>query len=366
MRYSIRVVFVLLMAAVVSGAVVAQTIKTETLTEPFDDAETARVTIIPALADLTVTALADPDTLMQAEIGYVGTLDYRATGTTDREISLIERLRGNLGSLRGLDERPTWAISLSPNALLDLRLESGRGTADLNLRDLQLTRLDFDLGGGSAIVALPAREEPVILNTDIGSGDMTLTLPTGGALTAGVELGSGDFALTADDDAVVRFVSLEVGSGDAVLDLGDHAELNIGLVDIGSGLLTIQTGAESAVSTTLTVGSGTVQLDGAAASTLSAMADIGAGNLIVTLADDTDAEIGAAIGSGSLTVDVPDNAAVRLEVIGNRRGNFTLLPGMEQIQGGDDTGIWTVGRFDDARTTVVITVDTRSGSIILR
>jgi hypothetical protein len=96
------------------------------------------------------------------------------------------------------DFRNEWVLRLNDEVPMDLRVEVGGGTTDLQLAGLSLTRLDINLGAGSSTVDLRggwARDLDVTIDT--GAADITVRLPR--EVGVRVEVESGPTVIEATD-----------------------------------------------------------------------------------------------------------------------------------------------------------------------
>lgn len=83
-----------------------------------------------------------------------------------------------------------WDLRLSRDVPLDLRIETGVGRSDLDLRDARISALDLDAGVGEVRVTLPQRGgyEAAI---DAGIGEILVRLPTAVEARVTVDTGIG-------------------------------------------------------------------------------------------------------------------------------------------------------------------------------
>ena len=77
-----------------------------------------------------------------------------------------------------MDYRNEWGLRLNDEVPMDLSVNMGAGTSDLQLAGLSLTRLNVSLGAGKSTVDLTgdwARDLDVTIDT--GAADITVRLP---------------------------------------------------------------------------------------------------------------------------------------------------------------------------------------------
>lgn len=84
-----------------------------------------------------------------------------------------------LPALQGItDFRNEWSLRLSNKTPMDLRLNLGAGTSDLQLAGLSLTGLDIKLGAGTSTVDLTGNwARNLDITIDTGAADLSVRLP---------------------------------------------------------------------------------------------------------------------------------------------------------------------------------------------
>jgi hypothetical protein len=136
---------------------------------------------------------ASQDALLEAAFRYNRArlrpeIDYRVSGETGILKVGYERRRGlTLGRIRN-----EWDLKLSQAIPIDLKVKLGAGRSDLDLRGLELTRVDIDMGVGEMNLDLQgphAKSFDVKIDGGIGSG--TIYLPAEVGVRAKVDGGIG-------------------------------------------------------------------------------------------------------------------------------------------------------------------------------
>ena len=152
--------------------------------------------------------------------GHTVTMEWAAQAQTGT-LAVVET---NGGSIPRLEDygRATFELSLpdkTPIALL--RVESEAGDAELDLRALQIQRLESALSDGSLVVTLPSGEA---LNgrLEVRGGNLELRVPAGIPMTVSLAEGSGEPSYIYDD---LRYDLLR----DGTLKLENATEFQIGL-----------------------------------------------------------------------------------------------------------------------------------------
>lgn len=75
-------------------------------------------------------------------------------------------------------ERLDWEVRLSPDVVLDLRIEGGASRSELDLRGLQVRRLDLRTGASQTTVTLPERGATSV-SADAGAAQLVFSVPAG-------------------------------------------------------------------------------------------------------------------------------------------------------------------------------------------
>jgi hypothetical protein len=193
-------------------------------TEPKDGATSAQVNIGTALGALHVDPLSDSGNLMEADINYVGSIEYNSEGDTNRQIQLTNDNDGGMNvfgffSLLSRHEEADWNIALDPTVPLDLTLSNGTGSSDLNLSELTLMRLNVSNGTGSINLNLPAADASYDAQVSTGTGSTDIAIPEGAALDLRLSSGTGSVNIDVPDGAAVR-IEASTGTGSINLPSG--------------------------------------------------------------------------------------------------------------------------------------------------
>jgi predicted membrane protein len=204
--------------------------KTETYTERIADAESATINLHPSVGEVNVQALASEDTLFNAAATYLGELDYTVQGDSQRQIDFGQHELSTTTWL-GTDKELIWNIGLSPNIPLSLTINTGVGTANLDLTGLHLTSFNLIAGVGQVTLMLPKQEMPYQVNISAGVGDLDLSLPADADVGITVSNGVGDVIMDMPDDAAM---SVRVASG-------------LGSVHVPSWLIATESGTDEQV-----------------------------------------------------------------------------------------------------------------------
>lgn len=181
--------------------------KRATLREQKDGAASARIAIEFSLGRATISALdAGSPFLFQAELQYVGELDYEVSGEAERVISLRQKASAPhaMAAFLNDEEELHWDIALAPNIPLTLALKGGLGASDLDLSGLSVERATIETGVGQVQLTTPLRQNGFSALVKGGVGKAAVTIPAGSQAQLGVVGGVGAFSVAVAPGAAVR------------------------------------------------------------------------------------------------------------------------------------------------------------------
>jgi hypothetical protein len=167
----------LLASCVSSDDVRVGELRTESKSVELGDAKSVRVKMVLGAGDLVVTGGAKK--LLEADFTYnVAKLKPEVEFTDGTLVVQHPDVRGyrTLQDIR--DFRNEWDLRLNNDVPMNLSLEMGAGTSDLQLAGLSLTRLDVTLGAGKSSIDLSGdweRELDATIKT--GAANITVRLP---------------------------------------------------------------------------------------------------------------------------------------------------------------------------------------------
>ena len=208
---AVAAVVVLLVVGPSLGLATSGTLKTQMLASEIGTATSADITMNFASLPVALTALTDKTSLLSGEIDYYGALNYSESGNPTRRIRLAQT--GTSGFSIPWDSNARWDIALTPNLPIDLTIDGGSGSANLELGELRLTSFSLDQGSGSLTLELPPSTQHYNANINGGSGSMNLTFPADGDLTVRLNGGSGSINIHIPTEAAVQLDIRNSGSG---------------------------------------------------------------------------------------------------------------------------------------------------------
>jgi predicted membrane protein len=202
--------FVILAALIAPrlGIGVMETI-TDTYTEQIGDAESASINLRPGVGELNIQVLASEDVLFNAEATHLGEVDFAVHGGSQRQIDFGQNQVSTTGWMSTAKDL-IWNIGLTPHIPLRLMVNTGVGTANLDLTGLNLATFNLTGGVGEVNVVFPNQENPYQVDIDGGVGDFEVWIPENADVYVTVSGGVGNLVLDVPDNAAVR---VRVSSG---------------------------------------------------------------------------------------------------------------------------------------------------------
>ncbi len=157
----------------------AGNVLTENLSEPLNDATTAKIDIDTGTGNLTIDRLTGGEQLLAS-----GTLQYfENLGLPTR--TLVSFLGQATLTLKWGDSGAPclgaieWQIHLNPTVSSDITAHSGGGNIKLDLAGMAVTRVSADTGGGNVDVVLPDNASSLNVKASTGAGNVVVLVPSG-------------------------------------------------------------------------------------------------------------------------------------------------------------------------------------------
>ncbi|NWG16214.1 MAG: hypothetical protein HXY41_06220 [Chloroflexi bacterium] len=188
--------------------------------EPVGEALSAKIKLGGVVGQIVVRALTESDNLFEAEVAYVGDMNFTVMGETEKTIELGQKMRGVsvggqikkvIGQFANRDDL-YWKVGISPNVPVRVELDGSVGIVRLDLSGLRLTELDVDGGVGETSLILPATGARYAAKIEGGVGASHITIPEGAALNLKIEGGVGGIDVQVPEGAAVR-IEAEGGLG---------------------------------------------------------------------------------------------------------------------------------------------------------
>ena len=234
---AVALVLVLVFAGPSLGLAPADTeLVTERFTERVGNATSARVNLDLTVGKTTLDALIDPNTLIDAELTYVGEITFDVQGDKQKTISISHRApRFDFGDWFRIADTDTrrlwWDIGLSPEIPLTLNIDGSVGQSIIDLSDLQIEDLEVDGDVGDFHITLPATGKAYQADINGGVGAFEIVLERGAAVNLTIDGDVGEFIIDVPDDAAVRV----------------DADIDVGKVSVPSHLVQVSSGDDDFV-----------------------------------------------------------------------------------------------------------------------
>jgi hypothetical protein len=210
-------------------------LRTERVSQPLQGANRARIVLDTGAASLTVGELEDSANLLEAEVTHYGDLKFESSPRASRtEVKLDVQKTNPMTWFQ--DKRETWDIGLSPDVLLEIDVDAGSGSSDLDLRGLEVEEIKLEQGSGRATLQLPGKGD-VECKLDLGSGTIDISIPENMEANVRLDKGSGSFRASSR----LRLVRGRA-DGDSTWETDgyDDAENRVSIdIDMGSGSIRI-------------------------------------------------------------------------------------------------------------------------------
>lgn len=178
-------------------------------TEPVGNTERMQVILDAKTGQINVAAITDSNRMIDFDLKALGAVDYHIDGETQKVIRLsqndyqINGLAAFIASLFGnADYR--WNVRLTPRLPVELRVSNSTGSAQLDLRGLNLNKLSLSMATGSIDLMLPAAEQPYEANISSATGGGSIFIEEGAQLFLKVSVATGGYTIDVPDGAAVR------------------------------------------------------------------------------------------------------------------------------------------------------------------
>jgi len=152
-------------------------LQTESQSVELGDAGSVRVEINMGAGDLELTGGADK--LMEADFTYNVAKIKPEVMYTDGTLVVRQPDSDGMPALPGItDFRNEWDLRLNNEVPMDLSVDMGAGTSNLQLAGLSLTGLDINLGASESTVDLTGDwAQDLDVSIDAGAASLTVRLP---------------------------------------------------------------------------------------------------------------------------------------------------------------------------------------------
>lgn len=181
--------------------------KRASLSESLDQAASAQIEIAFPVGQASVKALeTGSPNLFEAELTYVGEIEFEVSGGAERIISLRQSggSAGDFGAMAGKARDLRWDVALARNLPIKLSIAGGVGEADIDLSGLQIDALKLETGVGKALATLPAQDGPLAARFTGGVGITEITIPADAYGALDITGGLGSVTITLPPESAAR------------------------------------------------------------------------------------------------------------------------------------------------------------------
>lgn len=190
---------------------IGSTAKSGLFSAPLDDAETADVDLHLAVGEARVSALHNSDRLIEADLTYVGEIEFEVAGDLEKTVRLTQSGSSNLqwlnpGNWFNGDDYE-WRIGLSPAVSMRLNIKGGVGESQVDLRRLDLTDFRFQGGMGETTIHLPEADIAYPVRISGGVGEVHINLPPATDMSLDIQGGVGEIKVVTPPATALRLTS---------------------------------------------------------------------------------------------------------------------------------------------------------------
>jgi hypothetical protein len=219
-----------LLLAGCSSAARVGALQTESQSVELGDAGPVRVEIDLGAGELNLAGGAAD--LLEADFTYNVARLKPEVAYTDGTLVVRQPDTRGLPALQDIsDFRNEWALRLSDGVPMDLSVNMGAGTSELQLAGLSLTRLDVSLGAGESLIDLSGDwAQDLDVTIQGGAGDLRVRLP--GEVGARVQVETGVGAVEAPGLSQAGDVYTNAAYGVSAVTLHVNIEAGIGRINL--------------------------------------------------------------------------------------------------------------------------------------
>lgn len=204
------VIIVLMVIGPSVGLVQGVDVTHDTFSEPLEGAESARISLSNSVGTMTVSALNDSTDLITVDTAHVGHVQFAATGSTQKSITLRYEDEGSTNItffpffFSGPEGDMYTRVGIAPTVPVELDVSTGVGSSTIDLTGVNVNGVNLNIGVGDATVTLPAADGTYDVNITGGVGAGHITVLQGAVVTLNVTGGVGGMSIDLPDEAPIR------------------------------------------------------------------------------------------------------------------------------------------------------------------
>jgi hypothetical protein len=226
----------------VEGLVGEVEVKTAHYDAPIENTTAAQVELKFSIGSANVRALGESSNILEADVAYVGEMDFSVKGEAIKQIRLAQKtdlnsigdsIKRSIGfAVKSNTKELKWDVGLTKDLPLELTLGGGVGPAVVDLSEINLRGLHVGGSVGEMTLSLPATTDVYSVKLDGGVGRTNLTIAKGAMVNLNIGGGVGAVYITIQPDA---HVNLKIGGGVGETKIEVPADAGVS-VSAGGGL----------------------------------------------------------------------------------------------------------------------------------
>jgi hypothetical protein len=208
-------------------------VKNQTFSAALDRAAAAEVSLSVPFQKAFISALEGSDTLVEAEVEYIGEMTFDVEGDTAKSVRLSEDTKNLLYD----GDRPLrWNVRLNPDVPLNLAVDLASGELSVDATGLNLSNLVLRTASGLIDADLPATADRLPIQVDVMSGSMNINLPASAqADLTRIGMASGQLNIQVGAGASVTVSGVTINAGGVVIDVPNDAAVRLEIKSVASG-----------------------------------------------------------------------------------------------------------------------------------
>ena len=203
-------------------------IKLASYSQPIDNAESATVNLHGALGEITVKTLVDSKNLFEADLAYIGEVEFNVTGDTEKTVTLRQKSRMPLkGIFRRNLEGLHWDVRVSPDLPITLNAHGAVGPTQFDLAGLQLKSVSLHGVVAKSELILPTDKAGYSAHIHGNVGPLKVTMPENTAIDMHVHGNVGKTKIDFPQNAGTTTINLHGSVGKVQIAVAPHTAVRV-------------------------------------------------------------------------------------------------------------------------------------------
>jgi hypothetical protein len=203
-------------------------IQVASYSQPVDDAESATVNLHGALGETTVKSLVDSKNLFEADLAYLGEVEFNVTGDTEKTVTLRQKsgmpfkgfFRRNLEGLH-------WDVRISPALPVALNVHGTVGPTQLDLSALNLKSVSLHGLVAKSRLVLPKHTDGYSAHIHGNVGPFKVAMPESTAIDMHVHGNVGKTEIDIPEKAGTTTINLHGSVGKVQIAVPSEAAVQV-------------------------------------------------------------------------------------------------------------------------------------------